>query len=573
MEQGYEVVTSGKELAERITARGRTKPAAVISWHPRMPQNRIDVEHVAREVGGLAEIYYLENGPESFSFGDALPYMANVYGNAARVYPTDLRWMEDVYRSPLRMAVSPETAARAADAIIEDVFGLVTTVVPSQPATRPSMSRHASGVIKAFASAGSRAIVELEDGTRCSIQREHVIPPVRLDWMLAAGQPVEGEFNDEDKTLNISALKVVPRLAALYRPGDLVLALAEKVTVAEAVLTLYPGFSRTVTATGISSNPLDTVDSLISEGEVVVARLLHDRGAVVLSLVDVDDDTDVKEAPTLLAGGTPWLRPGRHLTVRSTSASAPDAGAVAVGPETKSSTALMSAQLQLESERRKVASLQEQLSVVGQSGAGVVANERGQDAWRRDLESARQDADRAHAELEAATARLDRQAEQLRNQRTLYRHARQSLSRAGEDPADWFETEEERLHHDIYLTWARNTPASDKGRLPLPSNWQAGPEFVESLNSFKEPGGRSKALKAAVEVLTGAADCNAAREVHALRSSTGGDTPPLRRPDGARCFRAAIERNVAAARRLHYWKLPNGAVEFSRVVVHDDFKP
>lgn len=85
MEQGYEVVTSGRALAERLTAPGRTKPAAVVAWHPGMPQNRIDIGHIAREIGGMAEVFWLENGPESFSFGDGLPPMANVYGNAARV--------------------------------------------------------------------------------------------------------------------------------------------------------------------------------------------------------------------------------------------------------------------------------------------------------------------------------------------------------------------------------------------------------------------------------------------------------------------------------------------------------
>ena len=82
-----------------------------------------------------------------------------------------------------------------------------------------------------------------------------------------------------------------------------------------------------------------------------------------------------------------------------------------------------------------------------------------------------------------------------------------------------------------------------------------------------------KALKAAVEVLTGVAERNAAREVHALRTDGGGDAAQVVRGDGAKCFRAAIEQRVASARRLHYWRLPDGSVELSRVVVHDDFKP
>jgi hypothetical protein len=218
------------------------------------------VDYIAREVGGLAEIFCLENGGESYIFQDHLPAGAHVFGNAARVYSADLRWMRDVYQSPLRMARDRPAAARAAEDIIEDVLSLIT-VVPPQAKRATAAPRRVRGTIKAFTSAGSRAIAELEDGTRCSIQRERVVPPVRLDWMLAPGQLIEGLFNDDDKTLDVNELKAAPRLAELYRSGDLVLALAEEVTASKAELTLYPGSTWSVGAARISSNPLDTADS------------------------------------------------------------------------------------------------------------------------------------------------------------------------------------------------------------------------------------------------------------------------------------------------------------------------
>ena len=113
----------------------------------------------------------------------------------------------------------------------------------------------------------------------------------------------------------------------------------------------------------------------------------------------------------------------------------------------------------------------------------------------------------------------------------------------------------------------------DKARQALPADWTVGPEFAATLYGFTEPGVEAKALKATVEVLTGMAERNAAREVHALRSTPGGDSAQLVRADGARCYRAAIEQKVASARRLHFWRLPDGSMELSRVVVHDDFKP
>ncbi|HEX9086157.1 MAG TPA: hypothetical protein VF867_01360, partial [Arthrobacter sp.] len=513
MEQAFVVVTSGKELALRLSAAGRTKPAAVISWHPEQRDNRIDVEHIAREVGELAEVYWLENGAESYAFGDSLPYGAHVFGNAARVYSEDLRWMKDVHRSPLRMARDRQSAVRAAEDVIEDVLSLITVVPPKTAAVR-TLPRRVRGSVKAFASAGSRAIIELGDGSCCTIQREHVVPPVRLDWMLELGQSVEGDLNEEDRTLDINALKTAPRLAELYRSGDLVLALAEQVSAKNAKLTLYPGASWTVDQTRVSADPLNTVDSLVTEGEVVVARFLREHGAVVLSLLDVDDDAAVVEAPALLAGGTPWLRPGRHLTEQPISgrtfpadADGPagaGAGAVEQGSSgaaaraPKPSVALITAQLRLEAERRKVAVLQDLVAAASHAGAGLVSLQQEQDALRLELQAEQQIAEGARAALEVAEIRLARRQEELLNLRAYKRRTQPALKRAlGAGSDGLFATAEERLRHDVYLAWAQNVPASDKAQQVLPPDWQAGPEFAASLYGFTEPGVVAKALKAA----------------------------------------------------------------------------
>ena len=60
-------------------------------------------------------------------------------------------------------------------------------------------------------------------------------------------------------------------------------------------------------------------------------------------------------------------------------------------------------------------------------------------------------------------------------------------------------------------------------------------------------------------------------DVHALRSSAAGGSPPVVRSDGARAFRLALQQGTPAARRLHYWQLPNGGVELAKVVYHEDF--
>jgi hypothetical protein len=42
------------------------------------------------------------------------------------------------------------------------------------------------------------------------------------------------------------------------------------------------------------------------------------------------------------------------------------------------------------------------------------------------------------------------------------------------------------------------------------------------------------------------------------------------REDGARAWRVSLQSNTPAARRLHYWVLPDGSIELAKVGVHDD---
>ncbi len=574
----YEVVASGEQLARTLMSTGRTRPAAVVAWHPGTPGNRIDVGRIAREVGDLADVYYLENGPETFRFADALPAGAHVYGNAARVYSADLDWLRDVYRSPLRMAQSPGGAAAAAERIIEDVLSRVTAAPPA--AVQPKPPDVMSGVVKAFASAGSRAIVELAGGQSCSIQRERVTPPVRLDWMLAVGQAVSGLYDPAAGTLDIRALKVLPRLTDIYASGDLVLALAEEVTPKAATLTLFPGSSWSVPVERISSNPLDTADSLVTEGEVVVVRFLREKGAVVLSLIDVDDDGEVLASPELLRGGTPWLQAGRHLLDGAVTGTGGTSVAGEEGPPAAAvfapfgpSPALISVQLSLATEKAEVARLQELVKAGSGAGPELLRLERELAALQGELGLERRHAAATDELLAGLAARNAKQAEDLRTLRARNREMQQALKRSRDDATEAFETADERVRHDIYLAWVRTVPGEDKSRFPLPGTFSMGPAFAASLYSRTEQGSVPKALKAVVEVLTGLAERSSAREVHPLRANDGGDAPQLQREDGARCFRASIERGVASARRLHYWRTPDGGVELSRVVVHDDFKP
>jgi hypothetical protein len=84
---------------------------------------------------------------------------------------------------------------------------------------------------------------------------------------------------------------------------------------------------------------------------------------------------------------------------------------------------------------------------------------------------------------------------------------------------------------------------------------------------------RDRVVWTLVMVLTGLAPEMNGLQVHRLRMGAGGDDPFRQRDDGAVCWRVSLQVNTPSARRLHYWKLPGGAYELSRVVLHDDVEP
>ena len=60
-------------------------------------------------------------------------------------------------------------------------------------------------------------------------------------------------------------------------------------------------------------------------------------------------------------------------------------------------------------------------------------------------------------------------------------------------------------------------------------------------------------------------------ELHMLRESETVGAAQQVRGDGARAWRCNLQTRTAAARRLHYWQLPDGRIELAKIVYHDDF--
>lgn len=103
-----------------------------------------------------------------------------------------------------------------------------------------------------------------------------------------------------------------------------------------------------------------------------------------------------------------------------------------------------------------------------------------------------------------------------------------------------------------------------------PREYVIGSQFLDSLESLG-PSYRAKAVRTCCAVVASMPALLAKIEDHPLRTGNASSAPPRIRPsDGAQARRAYLEQRTPAARRLHYWVLPDGSVEFASVNLHDD---
>ena len=96
-----------------------------------------------------------------------------------------------------------------------------------------------------------------------------------------------------------------------------------------------------------------------------------------------------------------------------------------------------------------------------------------------------------------------------------------------------------------------------------PRDFRIGPLFIDKLTS-QGAKYRSKVVKACADIVVNAPGVLARRDDHALRAGEGANDPlRVRSRDGAEARRCYIEQGTPSARRLHYWLLDNGGIEFA----------
>ncbi|WP_309064915.1 hypothetical protein [Microbacterium sp.] len=518
-----------------------------------------DVDELRAELDGIADVVTIATGIPTKHLESLLPEKTQVFNGAARSYPPDFGDDPDWERSHLRFPGQ----ARTRDLIHDAMAQTGRRTVQSAPAAG---IHRVSGVVQGFVADGTRAMVRLDDGTTVTASATLLPPDLPLMAALIVGEPVSGILDGAE----LHPEPLAPDLGA-FPDGCHTLALVVKVTDLRATAQLHPRISVVLRRRDVDPDERPVSD-LLAVGDVIRARVHRKPGGeIALSLVDVDPDAPVLPPLALVEGGAPWLSEDRpRPTDAEPTRDADHAASPASAAPAVAATADVATRHDVAALAHEITALRSELlaltNLVARSN-GDRPPRAGDDAERLRAENERLRAElsRERAERAGAEAKLAEVTEDRREAGRALKDARRAAERAHVDPtADGIRLEIER-------TWGIRTAPGERARWPL-REYSLGAGFIESLASLDETQ-LSKAVRACVDAITGRDREIPARELHRLRTGEGGDDSYVVRADGARCWRSSIEQNAPGARRLHYWELPGGVIELSRVVHHDDTRP
>jgi hypothetical protein len=538
-------------LAAALLSPTRDRPVVVVSTAAGRDRPYVDVDQIAADLDGVAEVHVIPTGEVSWVYSRAMPDMTQVYGGASRVYPPGLEWTTQPHRSPLRFAFADDVRGVIAQALVTDAQGMAVDGGLTLSSVFAE-SVPARGVVKGVV--GGRVFVGLDDDGLATIWPEFVSAGVDAERLAAKGMAVKGLLDRRTKRLDVAGMLREPADAlSAYVGGAQVLGRVTGVQKDTIAVELFPGVRANLGPVAAAGRPDADLRMYFSVGDVLVVKVLEagdgEGRRWRLSSARADSAGEVLDAPSLLPDGPAWL-------VLPPPAPESDDVEELLADEAESELAFSPAALPppaAAADDSVLSSMQAERDALAEVVAQLEHKQR-----------------HALKRLDQAKERLRRETQRATRAITERDALRQHLASAAGD-GELFESPEEQFDFELKLAWARRIPKAEKSSRAL-ARYSIGPGFFSSWDGV-EGIERSKVVDVVVEVLTGIADTQPGRQVHQLRSGTGGNSPRVARPNGDTCWRASLQVNTAAARRLHYWRRSDGSIELSAVRLHDDFRP
>lgn len=590
---------SAAALAALLNGNTRRKPVVVITSPAGRTEPWIGVEDISQEAGALAEVYLMPTGSFTWEFSNRMAHGTQVYGGAGRVYPVGHEWASDLTKSPLRFAFNEDDGRRATQQLISDMFRMASAAGLLQSVVTHEL-RKVAGPVKLVIA--GRALVDIGNLLPAGIAEELTVDDVAIDSIVTPGQQIEGWYDRESNRIDVrTSLRPSTDALAQYSIGDVVLGKVVTVRNGKAELLLYPKTSTppvivAVLRADVTSNPADDLRTLMTIGEIIAARVVSIGPSWALVLNDVDDDEPIIEAPSLLAGGPPWLTEepehaevdepqvilSSPLPIRPTAPALELEETIQTVPPAPTPVRPNPAMLDRTRPRPVPApgpapsvasgpgeSTRVLLLKVDGLAAEVGGLKREVDSLQIELRAGADEREQLRFLLGQAERRANKAENDLKSTRARLRKAGSSQPRRAVGEGPKFADLREGFRYLVLTQWASRTLPSEQSDRPM-VDYDIGPGFLESLERL-EGIKVEKVADVVFEIVTGLARQLPGREVHHLRTGSGGDDPVRIRDDGAVAWRASLQVNTPSARRIHYWVLPSGRVDLARVSTHDDF--
>lgn len=561
-------------LVRELVNPNRSAPICLLSTEFNSELTRFDTDRILRDLDGLAKIVIITTGEATLELAENLGPELQVFGGAARVYPKGFRPTTDEY-IPLLYSSQGGTSKLINLALANsDLASLKSTQIKDSVSTKAIVSQ----IIQS--ETHSRALLKTSIGDVATIRQELSFPGIPFEWVFKIGDEVEGLLNGAMKTFVPELrFKRVSELLNSYKIGQVVPVFVADVTRKKANCVLYPGIEIEVTLPEISGNDLDKVTDFLTMGDVVGMRLYQRLdGSIGLRMNDIEDYEETSPAISIFANGEPWISEGNsyHYTqkiagLQEISVSKTDVshlieikknqgalpgpglipGLLPNNPEQKLKGREKSAfEYEIKYLKENILALAAELDSVKTENSRLINN---------------------LASLESSLETSNKVAAALRRRGQKIHGSKSSPS--SRKPR--FLSDEEWFHEEIRRAWISNYSPNDRAKKYslVPQKFVFGKEFFESFSeSSCDESDLRKIIRCILDIATGREFTEPRRDVHPLRTGSSSSARDLIRADGAIALRAYIEEKSPAAKRLHYWALPNSNLEFMRVNNHNDFR-
>ena len=432
-----------------------------------------------------------------------------------------------------------------------------------------------------------RVMVDIESGEPGIIQQEVFAPGVPLGWIFTEGMQLTGDWNSSEKTyLPLRTVQNVEDVAKAFGLGNITLGLVQSATRKTADVAIIPGVVFEMTKAEITGNPLDVISSYLDVGDVIPVRIYrHPEGKIRLRMDDIDDDELVLASLPIFSGGTPWLEEGRDvpwlkvaeepITEPIAIVAEPVATETASVPANTSTIPLPGPGLHSVRPAGK-----EESALVQEKNDALFAAKHSANAQRRleeenqRLRDERLESDQAVEKYKARANALAQENADLRQQLSEARKQKRSQQASKSTTfsrRDRWASDEDWFNEELRRAWiGRYMPSERVKNYPLNfEKFGYAENFFESVNSEKLSEEEvKKTVRVMLDIATGRNSVEHKHTVHEKFTHLGG--PQESRSDGALLWRVHLEKDVPAAKRLHYWLRKDGFIDFGWVANHDD---